>query len=88
MRLLQELKDREFGGEYAKPKVFCKTFEDSTGALALAMVPKMIPRTKHINLVYHHFREEVRNGTIEVVSVSTNNQIADIYKAIVTKPLC
>ena len=47
------------------------------------MVPKMRPRTKHINLVYHRFREEVRNGTIEVVSVDTTNQIADMF----TKPL-
>ena len=83
MRLLQELKDRNFGGEYTKPKVYCKAFEDNTGALALAMVPKIRPRTKHINLVYHHFREEVRNGTIEVVSVDTKNQIADMF----TKPL-
>ena len=83
MRLLQELKDRGFGGDYTKPKVYCKAFEDNTGALAIAMVPKMRPRTKHINLVYHHFREEVRNGTIEVVSVDTTNQIADMF----TKPL-
>ena len=40
--LLQELKDREFGGQYTKPKVYCKTFEDNTGALALAMVPNSI----------------------------------------------
>ena len=83
IRLLQELKDREFGGEYTKPKVFCKVFEDNTGALALAMVPKMRPRTKHINLVYHHFREYVRNGMVEVVSVGTKDQIADVF----TKPL-
>ena len=41
MRLLQELKDRELGGDYANPVVHCKVFEDNTGALALAMVPKM-----------------------------------------------
>ena len=26
--------------EYTKPKVHCKVFEDNTGALALAMMPK------------------------------------------------
>ena len=83
MRLLQELKDRGFNSEYTKPKVFCKAFEDNTGALAIAMVPKMRPRTKHINLVYHHFRDEVRKGNIEVVSVDTENQVADMF----TKPL-
>ena len=83
MRLLQELKDKGFAAEYTKPKVHCKVFEDNTGALALAMVPKMRPRTKHINLVYHHFRQAVREGMIEVVSVGTKDQIADVF----TKPL-
>ena len=83
MRLLQELKDRNLGGEHAKPIVHCEVFEDNTGALALAMVPRMRPRTKHINLVYHHFREAVRDGTVKVVSVGTKDQIADMF----TKPL-
>ena len=83
MRLIQELQDREMGGEYTKPVVRCKAFEDNTAALALAMVPKMRPRTKHINLVYHHFRELVRDGTIEVQSVGTEDQIGDMF----TKPL-
>ena len=53
MRLLQELKKREFGGQCTKPKVYCKAFDNNTRALALAMVPKMRSCTKHINLVYH-----------------------------------
>lgn len=83
MRLLQELKDRGFAGNYIKPKVKCKAFEDNTGALALATTHKMRPRTKHINLVYHHFREAVRDGIIEVISVGTKDQIGDMF----TKPL-
>lgn len=83
MRLLQELKDREFQSEYLRPKVHCKLFEDNTGALTLATAPKMRPRTKHINLVYHHFREEVRKGTIDIVYIQTEEQKADIF----TKPL-
>lgn len=83
MRLLQELKDLNFQEEYLKPKVHCKVFEDNTGALTLATAPKMRPRTKHINLVYHHFREEVRKGTIEILSMKTDEQRADIF----TKPL-
>ena len=83
MRLIQELKDRDFGGEYTKPVVRCKAFEDNTGALALAMLPKMRPRSKHINLVYHHFSELVGEGTLTVESVKTEDQIADIF----TKPL-
>ena len=80
---MQELKDRGFEDSYNKPKVHCKLFEDNTGALALATVPKIRPRTKHINLVYHHFREAVRKGLVEIIYTSTKDQLGDIF----TKPL-
>ena len=34
-------------------KVYCRAFKDNSGALELAHTPKMQPRTKHINQVYH-----------------------------------
>ena len=58
-------------------------FEDNSGAFELANTPKMRPRTKHINIKYHHFREFVRRGLITLQPVSTANQLADIF----TKPL-
>ena len=67
----------------AVPKIHCKAFEDNIGALELAKVPKMRPRTKHINLVFHHFREHVRKGIVSIHHVSTTLQIADML----TKPL-
>ena len=67
----------------AQPKVHCKVFEDNAGAIEMTRVPKMRPRTKHINIKYHHFRESVRKGDVLVQAVSTNNQVADIF----TKPL-
>ena len=76
---MKELKDRNVLEQYAKPVVYCDAFEDNTGALALAKVPKLRPRTKHINLVYHHFREMVRNGEIDIHSVSTEDQIGDMF---------
>ncbi len=66
-----------------KPKVHCTVFEDNEGAIEIANVPKMRPRTKHLNLRYHHFREEVKKGTISIYHVSTKDQMADIF----TKPL-
>ncbi len=39
----------------------------------------MRPRTKHLNIKYHHFREEVKKGTISIYHVSTEEQIADIF---------
>jgi len=61
----------------------CKAFEDNSGALELAKTPKMRPRTKHINIKYHHFREHVRTGLISIHKVASENQLADIF----TKPL-
>jgi len=43
----------------------------------------MRPRTKHLNIKYHHFREEVKKGTISIYHTRTEAQIADIFN----KPL-
>ena len=83
MELLQEM--RELGHQVicTQPIVYCKVFEDNSGALELARLPKLRPRTKHINVCYHHFREHVRTGIIKILHVSTEDQIADAL----TKPL-
>ena len=65
------------------PQVTCRVFEDNAGAVELANNPKLRPRTKHIAIPYHHFRQHVRNGTIKVQQISTKPQIADTF----TKPL-
>jgi hypothetical protein len=49
----------------------------------MANAPKMRPRTKHLNIKYHHFREEVRKGAISIYHTRTEDQMADIF----TKPL-
>ena len=38
----------------------------------------MRPRTKHINVKYHHFRNEVANKTIKIGYVPTEDQVADM----------
>jgi hypothetical protein len=83
MNLLTEMK--EFGIPIAKstPTVFCKLFEDNAGAIHLAKVPKMRPRTRHINQKYHHFREWVKSGLIDILPIDTHCQPADLL----TKPL-
>jgi hypothetical protein len=58
-------------------------FEDNPGALELARLPKLRPRTKHINVCYHHFQEHVQKGLIKIFPVDTKDQIADAL----TKPL-
>ena len=69
----------------ANPGAFidCKAFEDNSGALELARTPKLRPRTKHINIKYHHFRDHVRSGKIKIYPVKSEDQLADVL----TKPL-
>ncbi|MGH3055611.1 MAG: Ty1/Copia family ribonuclease HI, partial [Gaiellaceae bacterium] len=54
-------------------------FEDNNGALTLAHTPAMTPRTKHIAIKYHFFREHVRQGTIKIKKIDTDHQKADIF---------
>jgi hypothetical protein len=83
MNLLQEMRERDFQVICTEPYVYCKVFEDNSGALELARLPKLRPRTKHINVCYHHFREHVRKGLIKIFPIDTKDQIADVL----TKPL-
>jgi hypothetical protein len=78
MRLVKELKEKLDIPMDTIPKVQCKLFEDNSGAVELANVPKMRPRTKHINAKYHHFRQYVAKKTIQVLKISTLDQLADI----------
>ncbi len=61
-----------------KPYVYCKIFEDDSGALELAQFPKLCPRIKHINVCNHHFREHVQDGLIKTFPVGTADQSADV----------
>jgi hypothetical protein len=84
MKLVKEFKKELLLPMATTPVVHCKAFEDNSGAVELARVPKMRPRTKHINTKYHHFRKYVSDGLIKVQQVATADQIADIL----TKNLC
>jgi len=50
MNLLQEMREQDFQVICNEPYVYCKVFEDNSGALELARLPKLSPRTKHINV--------------------------------------
>ena len=53
-------------------------FEDNNGAIELSKAPKMRPRTKHIAIKYHFFRDFVEQCKINIFKIDTKNQIADI----------
>ena len=57
----------------------CTLFEDNKGAEELANVPKNRPRTKHIAVKYHHFREAVKVKILMVKRVDITDQLADIF---------
>jgi hypothetical protein len=78
MDLLEEARRRGIPVEPGPPVVRCKAFEDNSGALELARLPKMRPRTKHINVKYHHFREAVALGRVTILHVPTEKQLGDL----------
>jgi hypothetical protein len=77
MYLLEEIQDH--GIEVSMiPTVYCQVFEDNSAALEMAKVPKMRPRTRHINSIYHHFRNEVASRRILLAKIGTQDNQADI----------
>jgi Reverse transcriptase (RNA-dependent DNA polymerase) len=82
MQLVNEANDMGWTTYQGAPKVHCKVFEDNSGALEMARLPKMRPRTKHLCTRMHHFREHVRKGLISINHIDTKDQLADML----TKP--
>jgi hypothetical protein len=82
MQVVDEAKSLGWETFMGKLTVHCKVFEDNSGALEIARLPKMLPRTKHLCVRLHHFREHVRKGLITIVKVTSEEQLADML----TKP--
>lgn len=82
MQLLDEAKELGWTTVHKEPLIHCKVFEDNMGTLEMARLPKMRPRTKHLCVRLHHFREHVRTGLIKIQHIATELQIADLL----TKP--
>ena len=49
----------------------------------MANIHKYRPRTKHLNVKLHHFRQYVEEGLIKIVPIASENQQADYL----TKPV-
>ena len=84
MHLMEELRSNVINLIEQKPIIKCKVFEDNLGAIELAKLPKLRPRTKHIAIQYHHFRSWTMKGLegsaprVGVEHISTKFQQADI----------
>ena len=83
IQLLKEVVANKIDANLQPTTIHCKAFEDNSGALEMAKVPKMRLRTKHLNNVYHHFCESVQNNEVTLVAFTIDNQLADLL----TKPL-
>jgi hypothetical protein len=82
MQLVKEMQDKGLATYSDVPKVYCKAFEDNSGALEITRTHETSPRTKHINLLYHHFRSFVKKGLVVIWPIKTEDQPSDIM----TKP--
>jgi hypothetical protein len=80
---LREAKTKGIPVNINNAAIHCKIFEDNSGAIEMAKVPKMRPCTKHLNINYHHFCQQVLSGLLSIHAIKTEDQIADIF----TKPL-
>jgi len=73
MNLLNELKKRIFISNASSAKIYCKEFEDNSGVLEMVRVPKMQPRTKHLNMIYNWFASFVKDGSVKLFLVELAN---------------
>ena len=61
------------------PNFFCTVWEDKQSIIKVAKIPKLTPRTKHIALKYHHFRQFISNWTLNINPIDTLEQTVDIF---------
>jgi Reverse transcriptase (RNA-dependent DNA polymerase) len=83
MQFLRELKERKFNVIDKMAEAHCIVHEDNSGALEMARNPKYRPRTKHLNVKLHHFRDYVQRKEISIQKIDTKDQLADFL----TKPV-
>lgn len=58
---------------------------DNESAIKLTKTDEFRPRTKHIDIRYHHLRDKVEAGIINVQYVATHENAADSLTKAVTK---
>ena len=88
IELIKEMKRNSFKVDSANTKVHCSVFEDNTGALEIAHTYKYRPRTKHLNIHLHHFRDYVTRGEITIHHIDTTEHSTDfLTKAVNEKTL-
>ena len=82
MQILDKMTEKGYPINNEGTKVHCKVFEDNSGAIEVAKLHKIQPRTKFLNNRLFHFRLYADQG-ITIYKIDTKMQPADIL----TKPL-
>jgi Reverse transcriptase (RNA-dependent DNA polymerase) len=90
MNLLKEMRRKKVPILTWKAKIHCKLYEDNSGALEILKKKKYQPRTKHLLVILHHFRDYVTRGKITIHPIRTHDQQAGylskpVYEEILTK---
>jgi hypothetical protein len=60
-----------------------KIYEDNAACIVLAYSDTSKPRTKHIAIKWHHFKDQLKAGHISLIKIPSDSNWADIF----TKPL-
>ena len=55
-------------------------FEENAGCIVLATTEQHRPRTKHLAVKWHHFKDQIRNGSCKITKVASALNWADIFK--------
>ena len=89
MHIMEECVERGLLDKTFKPRIKCTAFEDNSGALVMAKSPRMRPRTKHMNIKWHHFRSytEGADPRIQLEAISTDDQLGDLFTKAVSHEL-
>jgi len=66
----------DMGFRVSKPMLL---LTDSNGAIGVAKFERVNNRTKHIDVRYHFCREYVKNKTVELVKVKSEDNVADMF---------
>ena len=60
-----------------------EVFEDNAECIVLATTKGHRPRTKHLAVKWHHFRDQIKSGACQITKIASALNWADIF----TKPL-
>jgi hypothetical protein len=85
MELIKEIREHKFEVINKQPYVNCKVFEDKSGTVELAKLPRLHPHKRHIIICYYHFWEHVRKDLIKIFAMDTKDQITDAHTKALSK---